>query len=115
MPPRLLTLAIIVFWIGTTGWLFYHEVYPRLWPDAPPPFTVELIDEAQQNISVRWSLFQKGSLKGYCVTKVAYHQEDDTFELDGDFRLWEGGYNGEKVPDQVIKSNYRVTREGELR
>ncbi len=114
MPPRLLTAAIIAFWLSTTGWLFYREVAPRLWPGAPPPFTIDLADEAQRDISASWTIKQHDVRKGYCRTWIFYHQEDDTFELKGEFKLWDKGQK-DTLPDLFINSGYRITREGALR
>src|SRR4051794_15800340 len=96
MPTRYLSLFILIFWLGTTSWLLYREVGPRLWPGAPPPYRIDLTDEAQSNIQTQWSILQddkeKGySYKGYCRTSVAYHPDQDTFELRGEFKFWADG------------------------
>lgn len=113
MPSRFLTAAIIVFWLATTGWLFYRDLEPRLWPGGPPPYTIDLTDEAQSNISTQWTIYRDEKNQGYCRTYV-HHDADDTFELHGEFKLWYGNRDT-RLADLHIRSMYRVTREGELR
>jgi hypothetical protein len=61
MPNRWLCLAIVAFWLATTGWLFWTEVLPDLVPGQPPPFTIDLVDEAAAGRSdIDWSVYQDG-------------------------------------------------------
>src|ERR1700730_15860514 len=114
MPPRWLIVGIVAFWIVMTGWLFSRELWPRLQPGQPPPFRIDLADEAQNNIPIRWSIIKDGEDRGYARTWVNFRKEDDTFELHGEFKLWKkAGRYGQ--PDFLIINVYRVTREGELR
>src|SRR6266481_6051716 len=115
MPPRGVIAGIIIFWMGMTGWLLFRELWPQLQPGQPPPFRIDLADEAQNNIPIRWSIF-KGEPNpcGYIRTWVNFRDQDDTFELVGQFKLWTTT-NTEGQPDFVVLSKYRVTREGELR
>lgn len=115
MPPRYLTLAIVGFWLATASWLFQRDLKPRLWPAGPPPFTIDITDEAQSNVKVHWDIFQDGEKKGYSETGILYFPEDDTYELKGLFKFWTTGQVGTGTADQIIDSAYRVTREGELR
>ncbi len=126
MPPRWLTLGIIVLWIGMTGWLFVREYWPQLQPGQPPPIRIELADEAQSNIPIRWSIFKNNEDRGYARTAINFRDQDRSekrpvrtaneweFELWGEFKLWnlEGRYG---QPDYIVKNQYRVNREGELR
>src|SRR5207253_9354136 len=52
--------------------------------------------------------------RGYCKTQVKYREDEDTFELGCQFKLW-FEERTTQVPDLVIDSSYFVTREGELR
>lgn len=113
MPHRFLGLFIVGFWLLTTSWLFVREIRPRLWPGTPPPYTIDLTDEAQSNISSQWTIFKDGEQKGYCKTSVKYAEADDTFLLSGEFKLWKDDRT--RPPDTLLKSSYRITREGELR
>ncbi len=58
MPPRGIIAGIVIFWIGMSGWLFFREFWPQLQPGQPPPFRIDLADEAQNNIPIRWSIFK---------------------------------------------------------
>ena len=49
MPARPLLLAILFFWVATTGWLFYKELWPHLRSGQPPPYTIDLADEARRD------------------------------------------------------------------
>jgi len=118
MPPRLMTLAILVFWMATTAWLFQRDIWPRLQSGQPPPFAIDLADEAQQPHVARWSIYRgenKESKIGRARTWVAYRAADDTFELNSEIEKLElrGGAKSVQVPR--LFSLYRVTRDGELR
>jgi len=114
MPPRWVIAGIVAFWMLMTGWLFFRELWPKLQPGQPPPFRIDLADEAQNNIPIRWSIFKDGEDRGYARTWVNFRKEDDTFELHGEFKLWKKtGRFGQ--PDFLVNNMYRVTREGELR
>jgi hypothetical protein len=126
MPPRWLTLGIIVLWIGMTSWLFVREYWPQLQPGQPPPIRIDLADEAQNNIPVRWTIFRENEDRGYARTWVNFRDQDDDvkrrthtageweFELGGEFKLWKTS-DRYGQPDFLVRNKYRVTREGELR
>jgi hypothetical protein len=110
-------LMILALWLATTGWLFYRDLWPRLLPDEPPPFTIELADEVSEQ-KIYWKLFENGADKGYAFSWVQYRPDDDTFDVSSEFKLFSkgrGGKDGQGNPDQIVESAYRVTRTGELR
>ena len=37
MPSRPAVAAILLFWLATTGYAVYRDVWPRLFPSGPPP------------------------------------------------------------------------------
>ena len=115
MPARHYVLAIIVFWMASTAWLFYRDLRPRLLPGEPPPYTIDLADEAEIS-TIRWSVFKDNQTKptGYAKTRVRYSEVDDTFEISGEFKLWSTGIMQGNA-DQVVEGKYRVTRDGQLR
>lgn len=118
MPPRYVTFAILAFWAGTAGWLFYRDLLPRFAPGQPPPFAIDLADEAHA-LPTRWTIFKNGQIAvgkehGYLRTWVGYRESDDTFEMASEFKYWlQAGQKG--APDFVVENKYRITREGELR
>src|SRR5471030_1683909 len=91
MPPRFLTLTILAFWLGMTGWLAYRDLWPRWRAGEPPPYSIDLADEARrQSVPVLWTVYRRlpGMVKderiGRLHTWVVYRDEDDTFELHGE-------------------------------
>jgi hypothetical protein len=126
MPARHTVFFILAFWAATTGWLYYRDIRPYVTPGNPPPFTISLADEAEafrfhtndeskRKEGLEWSIYQDDDIKGYAVTWVKYYKNDDSFELHGQYKFWSKGRFSASDPDQLIKSSYRVTREGELR
>jgi hypothetical protein len=113
MPSRYVVLSIVAFWLASMSWLFYRDIRPRLGPDNPPPFSIDLADEAHAH-QVRWTLFRDGKRHGYADTFVHYRPEDDTFDVHGVFKLWYAE-DQKGTADQTIESIYRVTRDGDLR
>src|SRR4051794_23861426 len=59
MPSRWVCLLILATWFVTMGRLFYLEIWPWLQPDIPPPYTIDLIDEARQHTKtvIRWTVY----------------------------------------------------------
>ena len=74
MPPRWLTFGIIVLWIGMTGWLFVREYWPQWQPGQPPPIHIELADEAQNNIPIRWTIIKDDEDRGYARTAINFRE-----------------------------------------
>jgi len=98
-----------------TGWLVYRDLWPRLQPGEPPPYTIDLADEASASVQKTfWTLFRDGVNVGDLQTGVNYRDEDDTFEIPASLKL---RFFSPNLTDRDVKieSMYRVTREGELR
>jgi hypothetical protein len=108
-------LLIVAFWAVTTGWLVYSDLWPRFQTGEPPPFNIDLADEASVNVQKTfWTLFKDGVEVGNLETGVKYRDEDDTFEIPALLKVRLFSPRG-KEPDVTIDSMYRVSREGELR
>jgi hypothetical protein len=62
MPPRWLTVAIVAFWLGMNGWLFWRDLWPDWQPGQPPAYEVGPLDEVQkeQRPWTVWSVLQDG-------------------------------------------------------
>jgi hypothetical protein len=61
MPPRWLCIVIVAFWLAVTGWLFCHDLLPRLLPGQPPVYAIELVEEAQNNrADANWLVHKDG-------------------------------------------------------
>jgi hypothetical protein len=90
MPPRSLTLAIVVGWLAMTGLYVSRDVWPNLRPVEPSLFPIELVDEAgPQNAPTDWSVF-KNEEKDYSYAAYIdwrYMPDDDSFESTCQLRL----------------------------
>jgi hypothetical protein len=113
MPSRYSVFAILLFWAVTTGWFFERDLWPRLRPGEPPPFSINLADEAQRNApAIYWTVFCGEQEIGKAKTWIKYHEPDDTFELHSQiFQLRLGGL----ITVKSVAGMYRITRDGELR
>jgi hypothetical protein len=124
MPPRWLSVAIIAFWLGTTGWLIYRDVWPSLLPNQAPPYTIDLEDEVQnQQGHIPWTVYYNDSPYLRAETWVEPNPADQTFALKAELhpliRTKEsaGGpapFSG-LVEIRKATSTYTVTRGGDLR
>jgi hypothetical protein len=138
MPPRHLTLAIVVLWLTVTGWMVYREVLPRFRPNEPPPFNVDFTDDLSVADGgrgeirgarftaevVNWRLYKQGKLFGSAESKVVRHK-DRTFELWARVRF---GIPDPDDPNKTIDfvipviqfkitsitSSYHITSSGDL-
>jgi hypothetical protein len=117
MPNRVITVTIVLFWLATMAWFVRREITPRWFADAPPPFSIELVDEAvRQSLPVRWLLPRNGQVIAPARTAIEYNDVDDTFTLTCTIYKFELF----KVEPATIyvegyRNQYRVTRTGELR
>jgi hypothetical protein len=116
MPPRLITALIVCFWLATSGWYFYREFWPYLLPGEAPPYTIDLVDETHQ-LPNHWDVSQADKKVGRATTKIKYHKEDDSFELDNDLDVkFETNGPGGKIQTGItMVTTYRISREGNLR
>jgi len=129
MPPRGLSWVIVVFWLATMGWLFWHDLRPRLLPGEPPMFHVDLVEEVHKSgnpLKTSWIVErqEKKQSKPYPVfqasTWVEYRREEDDYTLHAQL---DAPKDPTFQPVSVAKlfkinritSAYRVTRSGQLR
>jgi hypothetical protein len=117
MPARHLVLAIVLFWVGTSGWLFYRDLWPYLRPGDAPPFTIDLAFEAQRQSSTSsWRILRGDKGIGMVHTEVRYRDEDDTFELHSNIKQLDLEQIGPiQIQAKEVHGMYRVTRQGTLR
>jgi hypothetical protein len=122
-----MVLAILVFWAGTTTWMFCREVLPMLRSGEPPPFTIDLTDEVSladergfENRAspfgaraIAWTLKLQGEDVGDAITRVLRYS-DRTYELHEELR-------SKKLNDLIpgwkidrLSFSYRITKAGEL-
>jgi hypothetical protein len=75
MPPRWLCIFIVASWLAVTSWLLWHDLLPHLLPGGPPPYSVELVEEAQTTrTDTNWSIHKDGVPIARAMTRVAYLQ-----------------------------------------
>lgn len=118
MPPRWLALLIVVFWMGSSAWLFWRDLWPNLRPGEPPPYTVDLVEEAQRGKSkVYWTVTHNDLPAFAAETWVEHNPNDDTFTLWEEFHpkaLRQDGPVRGLLQIVAMKSQCRVSREGNL-
>src|SRR5262245_40767308 len=119
MLPRYLTIGVVAFWLTTSGWLLYREILPSFRSGQPPPFTIDLADEAQLKIQrIHWTILRadKGGEKqiGRARTWVDHRSADDTFELHSQIEQLRLGSGLVLVKVPEFTSMYAVSRDGDL-
>jgi hypothetical protein len=82
MPPRLVTLSVVAFWLVSMGWLFVRDLWPELRPGQRPPFTIDLAREMTGKRSgTQWVLHRNGVRIGYANTLTRFRPSEQTYEL----------------------------------
>lgn len=116
MPPRWACIAIVGFWLAVNGWLLYRDVVPRLLPDQPPPYSVDLLEEAKiRRPEILWTVKQNGKHVLTARTSIR-HPSRDTFEMAARYRP-AAGRDAVSVPPFALRqmsSTYRVSTAGDL-
>jgi hypothetical protein len=119
MPARFATAVIVLFWLGTSAWLFHNDIWPRLRPGDPPPYVLNVHDEElNSRPPVSWTVYRDDPNKpfGRLYTSVAYFKEDDTFLLKSRFTQIEpANLFGFQARILQLKQEEQVTRDGDLR
>jgi hypothetical protein len=117
MPPRWLSLAIVAFWLGTTGWLVWRDLWPRWRTGGPPPYTIDLVEEVNREHVRVWAVLEDDRETMQAKSWVE-HLPDDTFTLHLDFKprpTFRPPAAGLVPRMRFVSSQLRVTREGRLR
>jgi hypothetical protein len=114
MPPRIVAIIIVAFWLFSSGWLAYREWWPWLQADTPPPFTVELADEAAP-LYAQWSIWRVDRKVGSASTRMVY-RKDNTFELNStvEHLEWLEAAGAVKIVVPRLSTVQKVTRDGQL-
>jgi hypothetical protein len=91
MPPRWMSGIIVVFWLATTGWLFWHDLLPRWLAGQPPLFHPDFVDEVHKSgtpLGTNWIVERQDKEQGpaYPVfrasTSVSYDKDQDVYSLN---------------------------------
>jgi hypothetical protein len=124
-----MSLTIVVGWLASMCWLFWHDLWPSWRPGEPPPFHIDLVEEVQRTNKLRnnWTVLQQkpGDQEPHEIfrafTSVEYVPDDDTFLLRAEYNT-KKGRTSKARPFEVagfrvvsMTSEYRVDRAGELR
>src|SRR5688572_12479227 len=119
MPPRIAVAGIVAFWLATTGYIAYRDLWPRVFSSGPPPVSIELADEAREKTPARWGLYRnyKPGDKpiGRLVTQMKYLDNEDAFLFTyryTDLKLEQGDIT---LAASEALSEVRMTRAGALR
>jgi hypothetical protein len=110
MPPRLITGAILAFWLVMTGWLIEREVVPMMVADVSPSFQPDLTDEIGSPV-VAWTVLQDGKRLGSATSRV-HGNDDRTFEFQSSYQF--NQFTIGPVEIQQIEQRYKVSEEGKL-
>ena len=112
MPPRLVTGAILAFWLAMTAWLVQREVLPMMIAEASPSYTPDLTDEIGSP-QVEWRIMSKGKRVGRATSQVIAN-DDRTYTFQSSYQFSQFVILG-VVDMQNMQINYKVGDEGKLR
>ena len=115
MPSRVTTGLILCFWLATTGIIFHRDLWPRLVANAPPPWRIDLVDEATSRVPVRWIIYRGNEKLGSLTTELRYVESDDTFWFDNTYRELKFHFDSITVSIPEAETGIRVNRLGDLR
>src|SRR6185295_10727758 len=74
MPSRLITGAIVLFWLGMTTWLIYREVVPMMRAGLSPSYLIDLTDEIGSPM-VSWKITMNGKRIGSGTTQIHVNED----------------------------------------
>jgi hypothetical protein len=126
MPSRWLRWVIVLSWMATTSWLFWHDLWPNWQPGEPPSLRPDDVDEVQNSttpMTIYWTVRRQQGDKTESIfrakTWVKYQREDDIYTLHAELSI---PSNSNLQPMYVAKafkidgmsSSYRVNRAGQL-
>ena len=118
MPPRWLSILIVVVWLLFSGQLVVRDLLPRLLPGQPPPYSIDLVEEVRNGRGhVDWMVMHDG--KEVFESRSRIQQPDrarDEYEMIAEFHPLKKGdrvaLHGMLVSE--LASTYRVTGAGDL-
>lgn len=114
MPPRHWIALIILFWLGTTGWMITREILPYYNSGEPPAFQLDLEEEVSAK-TTNWQIYEEVDGKkariGMAVTSTK--RVGDLYRLDVNFLFTNWQVLILKV--RKCQCEYRITESGDLR
>jgi hypothetical protein len=115
MPPRVAVAGIVLFWLATTAYTAYRDVWPRVFQTGPPPVTIELADEARQNVPAKWQLSRNGQKVGRLTTLMQYNDAENAFVFSYRYTGLKFEQSGVTLEVPQATSEVRMTRDGDLK
>ncbi|MBI1916735.1 MAG: hypothetical protein HYS12_18675 [Planctomycetes bacterium] len=115
MPPRRITLSIVVFWLAMTAWLLWRDIWPSIAPGEPPSFAISRMDDNRSQSVVTWkaqNIPRRGTPVDYTITTtVAHEAKTDLFTLHAKLRPDRPAADQVKLLQSMkLKSEYWVER-----
>ena len=108
MPPRLVSGAIVAFWLVMTAWLIEREVVPMMLADASPSYMPNFTDEIGTP-TILWFVERDGTRIGSATSRIMAGK-GHTFEFHSTFLF------NEKVPLlRQVNSVDRLGEDGKIR
>jgi hypothetical protein len=108
MPPRLITGAILVFWLAMTGWLIQREVLPMMLAGELPSIQPDLTDEIGKP-KIAWTILHRDGQRAGSATSWIVANEQRTLELHSIFN-----FRDPFLQITKIECMNRVNEEGKL-
>ena len=110
MPSRLITTAILAFWLIMTGWLIQREVVPMMLAEASPTYQPDLTDEIGSP-EIAWRVLRDGKRIGSARSRILSH-DDRTREFHVAYQFSQ--FTIGLIDVEKIDLTYRVSEEGKL-
>jgi hypothetical protein len=126
MPSRWLRWFIVLFWLATTSWLFWHDLWPSWQPGEPPSLRPDDVDEVQNSaepMKIFWTVQRQQGDKTESIfrgtTLVRYQHGEDTYTLHAELKApnvpnFQPMYVAKVFKIDSLTSEYRVNRAGQL-
>lgn len=115
MPPRVAVAGILAFWLATSAFVVYRDIWPRVFSSGPPPVSIELADEARQNVPAKWTLLRNGQKVGKLSTQMKYLDTEDSFQFTYHYSDLKFVQSGVTLEAPQATSEVRMTRAGDLK
>ncbi|MBN9120406.1 MAG: hypothetical protein J0I06_14820, partial [Planctomycetes bacterium] len=87
----------------------------RMFSSGPPPVSIELADEARQNVPAKWTLYRNGQKVGKLTTQMKYLDGEDAFQFVYHYSELKLDQGDVTLSATEAVSEVKMTRGGELR
>jgi hypothetical protein len=107
MPSRLMTGAILAFWLAMTALLIQREVVPMMVADASPTYQLDLTDEIGAPL-IGWHIKRDGKRAGSATSRIIA-KDDRSYEFQSTFH-----FDKAFLDVKQIESVDRINEDGKL-